>query len=229
MLYSEIHNLRQNEHCDIILNAGNKEIPAHRLMLAATIPYFQLMFQDCFEENSKHTIAIQGIDSEVLKNLVSLSYGAEIEVELANLNRYLLGADFLLLKNVKECIFKNFVIENYTKFIEFQDFLELKSAELIPIIQCDRLNVACEEIVYHSVMKWVKYAASDRVPLLPEVLSNVRLCYLHREFLYDIVRNESLIKNSEECEKLFQEAIAFLMICKVRQSTITHGPRKNYM
>ena len=60
-----MNNYRQeNKLCDVILKVGNQSFLAHRIVLAATIPYFSSMFSHDMVEANQKEITIQGIDSK---------------------------------------------------------------------------------------------------------------------------------------------------------------------
>lgn len=54
--------------CDITLIAGDLEIPAHRMILAATSPYFYAMFTS-FEEKDQARVKIQGVEGKTHSSL----------------------------------------------------------------------------------------------------------------------------------------------------------------
>lgn len=79
---------------------------------------------------------------------------------------------------------------------------------LIDIIRRDELNVRTEENIFEACMRWIKWEES-RAPLLPQVLSKVRLPLLTPQFLADRVATEDLIRSSHQCRDLLDEAKDF--------------------
>lgn len=243
--------------CDVVLKVGDREISAHRIVLAATIPYFEAMFNGNFREKHETSIEIRGINADVLENLISLSYGAAITVTDENVENLILGADYLQM-NQAVCKLKNFmqkrltlqnvmktkeigdllncdvlvsaalefIDDNFPALTETRDFLDLDSQEVISIIKRSELRVT-EESVYEAVINWVKHSVFDRVDFLPELLSNVRMCLLRPEYLYDVVRNEILIKTSTECKEMLDAATNYHMLNGKRDfpATIANRPR----
>lgn len=70
----------QNQLCDVLLKAGGNEIPAHRVVLASSSPYFLAMFTGELSESRQTVVTMREIDSHALELLVQYVYTAEIEV-----------------------------------------------------------------------------------------------------------------------------------------------------
>lgn len=223
--------------CDVTLKVEDQEIHAHRIILSMTIPYFEVMFLSSFRESSERTIKMHGIDANILEDLISLSYGAEIEVTSENVLKLLVGADYLLMNQVKTEL-KDYLKAHLTPENAWQtkiagDLLNCEelvdaAAEFLDenFVDFSKTNVfleleseevisvirrpelaVSEEKVYEAVMKWVKFSVFDRTSFLPQMLSNVRMCLLSPEYIVDIVRSEILIKTSSECKELLEEAM----------------------
>ena len=54
--------------------AGDKRIPAHRLILSSVSEYFRAMFNSDLIEASQDEVNLNHIDPEALENLVSYMY-----------------------------------------------------------------------------------------------------------------------------------------------------------
>ena len=70
----------QNQLCDVLLKAAGSEIPAHRVVLASSSPYFFAMFTGELSESRQTVVTMREIDSCALELLVQYVYTAEIEV-----------------------------------------------------------------------------------------------------------------------------------------------------
>ena len=66
--------------------------------------------------------------------------------------------------------------------------------QLLEIISSDELNVKCEEIVYKTVIYWIKYDLNERKNYLGQLLNYVRLPLLDIKYLVTHVSRDPLIK-----------------------------------
>ena len=60
--------------CDIVLIAGHRRIPAHRLVLSSASDYFEAMFNHDVVEATQEEVKIQDIEPEALEQLVNYMY-----------------------------------------------------------------------------------------------------------------------------------------------------------
>lgn len=242
-IYQNFVRYKKNKQfCDVTLKVGDREISAHRIVLAASIPYFDAMFNGSFRENHESSIEIQGVDPDVLENLIDLSYGATINVTRENVEDLLFGADYFQMTHValkmKEFMKTNLTTENVvttkktgeqlncnllvTAALEFIDDnfpAFYRTNDFLNLERDEVISIVrrpelrtCEETIYEAVMNWIKFSVFDRVDFLPEILSHVRMCLLRPEYLIDVVQNEILIKTSSECKDLLGEALNYQLL-----------------
>lgn len=60
--------------CDVVLIAGPRRIPAHRLVLSAASDYFTAMFTSNVREATQDEVTLKDVDPEALSALVSFIY-----------------------------------------------------------------------------------------------------------------------------------------------------------
>ncbi|XP_078513540.1 kelch-like protein 1 [Lissotriton helveticus] len=94
--------LKQQQLCDVILIAGNRKIPAHRLVLSAVSDYFAAMFTSDVCEAKQEEIKMEGIDSGALWDLVQFAYTGCLELKEDNIENLLAAACLLQLPQVVE-------------------------------------------------------------------------------------------------------------------------------
>ncbi|XP_041101934.1 kelch-like protein 18 isoform X2 [Polyodon spathula] len=93
---------RQGKLCDVTLKIGDHKFSAHRIVLAASIPYFHAMFTNDMMECKQDEIVMQGIDPSALESLINFAYNGDLTIDQQNVQSLLIGASFLQLQNVKD-------------------------------------------------------------------------------------------------------------------------------
>jgi BTB/POZ domain len=79
-LNSSVTNLLANNSLtDVTLKVKEKELKAHRVILAATSPVFQAMFQEGYKEHEDNYVNIQDIDSDVFEVFLRFLYSGEVD------------------------------------------------------------------------------------------------------------------------------------------------------
>ncbi|TMS23428.1 Kelch-like protein 5 [Larimichthys crocea] len=68
--------LRSRQLCDVILVAGDRRIPAHRLVLSSVSDYFAAMFTSDVREAKQDEVKMEGVDPDALWVLVQYAYTA---------------------------------------------------------------------------------------------------------------------------------------------------------
>ena len=92
---------------DVILLAGDHEIHAHRLLLAAASDYFAAMFTGSMAESSAHQVEILGVDPSSLQQLVDYCYTGKLALQEETVENLMSAACLLQLPSVVDscCIF----------------------------------------------------------------------------------------------------------------------------
>ncbi|CAB1325686.1 unnamed protein product [Coregonus sp. 'balchen'] len=93
---------RQGKLCDVTLKVGDHKFSAHRIVLAASIPYFHAMFTNDMVECKQDEIVMQGMDPSALEALINFAYNGHVAIDQQNVQSLLIGASFLQLQNVKD-------------------------------------------------------------------------------------------------------------------------------
>lgn len=103
--YSIFNELRSKcQLCDVALIVENRKLSAHKVILAATIPYFRGMFTlDLMEANMKE-INIEDMNYETVDALLSFAYTGELRISTSNVQSIMMGANFFqMLEVVQHC------------------------------------------------------------------------------------------------------------------------------
>ncbi|GAB1603448.1 kelch-like protein 18 [Argonauta hians] len=93
---------RKGKLCDVTLKVGDQKFTAHRIILAATIPYFHSMFTHDMVESKQDEILMHGIESSALESLVNFAYNGRLEININTVQSLLVASCFLQLQCVKE-------------------------------------------------------------------------------------------------------------------------------
>uniref|UniRef100_A0A672G8Z1 Kelch-like family member 17 n=1 Tax=Salarias fasciatus TaxID=181472 RepID=A0A672G8Z1_SALFA len=161
--------------CDIVLHVSNKEIKAHKVVLASCSPYFHAMFTNEMSESRQTHVTLHDIDPQALEQLVQYAYTAEIVVGEGNVQTLLPAASLLQLNGVRDACCK-FLLSQ----LDPSNCLGIRGfCVRLPLLRRDFLmsNVDTELLVrHHSECKDLLIEAL-KYHLMPEqrgVLSNSR-------------------------------------------------------
>ncbi|KAG7470937.1 hypothetical protein MATL_G00119110 [Megalops atlanticus] len=103
-----------------------------------------------------------------------------------------------------------FVTQNFHALTKIPDFLEMSVGVLEKCLGADELNVPDEEAALRALLLWTKHDLEGRRPLLPRLLSMVRLHQLPVEVLEELGQSEDLLSSSADCMQAVRDAIASL-------------------
>ncbi|PVD35896.1 hypothetical protein C0Q70_02865 [Pomacea canaliculata] len=93
---------RQGKLCDVTLKVGEQKFSAHRIILAASIPYFNAMFTHDMMESKQNEITMEGIEPGALEALVNFAYTGNVAIDKNNAQCLLIAASFLNLHSVRD-------------------------------------------------------------------------------------------------------------------------------
>ncbi|XP_051264139.1 kelch-like protein 29 [Dicentrarchus labrax] len=120
---------------------------------------------------------------------------------------------------------KAFALQNFPEVAGQEEILSVSKEDLVSYLSNDSLNTKAEELVYETVIKWIKQDSNSRAQNLSELLAVVRLPFIHPSYLLNVVDNEELIKSSEACRDLVNEAKRYHMLPHARQEMQTPRTR----
>ncbi|EYC25742.1 hypothetical protein Y032_0011g1363 [Ancylostoma ceylanicum] len=104
--FTSLDRLRSNGMlCDVELSVGDhRSIAAHKVVLAAVIPYFEAMFAMDMSELKNRNIIIHNLEFEILELFVSYAYCGRLHLNAQNVLKVMFAANFLQLNHVtKKC------------------------------------------------------------------------------------------------------------------------------
>jgi hypothetical protein len=126
---------------------------------------------------------------------------------------------------------RDFIKRHFTEVAKQEEIVRLPHDLLIELISDDNLNVGSEELVFTSILRWYHYDENTRRHQFPDVLEHVRLPLLSPAFIHDHVQSEDVIKESDKCTNLVNEARKYHalhasrleLLCTYRQPRMSSG------
>ncbi|XP_061588919.1 actin-binding protein IPP isoform X2 [Cololabis saira] len=101
LILAQINKLRlRSDFCDVGLKVGGQVFRVHRLVLAASSPYFSALFSGGMREAEKEEIQIIGVGTEIFEILLDFIYTGTISVTVENVQEIMIAADMLQLNEV---------------------------------------------------------------------------------------------------------------------------------
>ncbi|XP_055906218.1 kelch-like protein 20 [Eupeodes corollae] len=125
-LIDGLNRLReQGSFCDIKLRTveGDDVILAHKIVLCACSPYFNILFSGSFKESDQSEFCVKDVPADCLKILVDYMYTGILKFDSTNVERVLLAASFLQITTAEEVcsafLANNLVLDNCIQYIVF--------------------------------------------------------------------------------------------------------------
>ena len=98
-----LENLRRREElCDVVLKVAEKEIKAHRVVLAAVSPYFNAMFTSDLVESKQEVVNLNYLDPLAFEMVVEFAYVAKVNITTDNVQSLLTVASLLQVETLVE-------------------------------------------------------------------------------------------------------------------------------
>ncbi|XP_078353488.1 kelch-like protein 24 [Oculina patagonica] len=117
-----------------------------------------------------------------------------------------------------------FIHANFASVAEMDEFLNLEAKEVERWISNDEISVAFEEDVFQIILKWVEQNKSARKATFEELFRHVRLVFLSRDYLLNVVTNE-LVRENFGCFRLTSDAIKLTTFAS-EDDDLLQSPRK---
>lgn len=224
--------LENDKFVDCVLKIQDQKFPCHRLVLAASSPFFKAMFLSDLEESKKSEIVLKDVEPGVMGMILRYLYTSDINLTEQNVqdifivaNMYQIPSIFsvcvsylqekLVLGNclaifrlglLLDCprltlIAREFICERYHVVVRDPDFLQLGPSELAIIITSDALNIEREELVFESLMDWVRHDETNRVKDLPELLHCIRFRLIPVNYFKEKVECHQYLRFSQDIKK----------------------------
>lgn len=86
---------------DVTLNAGGRDFPCHRGVLALCSRYFHCMFSGDFVESIAARVELQGVDPDILSHLLDFAYTGKLTINQSNVEGLICTASQLQFQTVR--------------------------------------------------------------------------------------------------------------------------------
>lgn len=98
---------------------------------------------------------------------------------------------------------RNYIADRFELLHKEDEFLKLAAHELFAVIGGDSLNVEKEELVFETVMAWVRHDR-ERIKVLKDAFNCIRFRLLPEKYFKDRVETDDIIKADPELQKIIQ-------------------------
>ena len=214
---------RDERLTDFVVCAEGVEFKAHRIVLASSSGYFLTLFESNMRDAADATHAIQGIRPAALEALLAFVYEGACEIEEGLLTEVLEAAARLVVDALKQAcadaigarltpsnaldgwrladVFTLPALEKAALEAALRGFEELPvqlatGAEVLALVQDNRLVVKSEETVFRSCVQWWEAAERPEAELLA-VMKHVRFAVMAEEFLRETVGAWPALQSTE--------------------------------
>ena len=219
-----------------LITKDDQELKAHRNILSAASPFFYKLLQSDMKENREGIVRLEEISGSVMEDVLEFIYTGTVEVTEENAEELVVATNYLLVPNLKtisgliqqqicelNCISafyfaekydceellndsKNFIHANFRSVADMNEFLSLEAKEVERWISSDEIVVETEADVFQIAQKWVEHNKGERKAAFEELLRHVRLVFVSRDYLLNVVTNE-LVRDNAGCFTLVSDAI----------------------
>ncbi|XP_076353062.1 actin-binding protein IPP-like [Tachypleus tridentatus] len=187
-ILTSLNKLRENrKFSDVIISVADEEFFAHRVVLAASSPYFEAMFSSGLAEQQDKRVEIQGISSSIFSELLKFIYSGEIKIIQENVQDLLAAANMLEIPQV---------VSACCSFLQ----KELHPSNCVGICQFAELH-ACTNLKLEAK----RYIERNFI----EVIQEDEFCELPKDALKSFLRSEGLNIDSEF--QVFQATMKWIL------------------
>ena len=174
------------------------------------------------QENAEELIAAGNY--LIIPSLKTIS-GRFLEREMSSIN--CISTFYLAEKYECDELITNsrlFIHKNIVAVAKLDEFLLLQAKEIERWISSDEITVNEEADVFKIILDWVNHKKSERKTVFEELFGHVRLGFLSRDCLEDVVTNE-LVRENSACVKLVMDA-AMKVATFLDEDHLLQSPRK---
>uniref|UniRef100_A0A8B9TSH2 Actin-binding protein IPP n=1 Tax=Anas platyrhynchos TaxID=8839 RepID=A0A8B9TSH2_ANAPL len=188
LLLAQINRLRAGQSfCDVRLEVGPEAFAVHRLVLAASSPYFAALLAGGMKESGRDVVRIAGVEADIFGTLLDFIYTGVVSIGEHNVQELIVAADMLQLSEV---------VELCCEFLKGQ----------VDPLNCIGLFQFAEQIACHDLLEFTEsYIHAHFL----EVQGGEEFLALTKEQLVKILRSEDL--SIEDEYQVFVAAMQWIL------------------
>lgn len=176
--------------CDVTLSVGEESFRVHRVVLAASSPYFNAMFTNQHLESSMSRVELNGMDAGALKSLIDFAYTSVLTICEETVQALLIAANLLQITSVVDAC-SDFLSAR----VDVENCLEI--AAFAELFSCSHLYRTSWQFAlenFHEVWQMEEFLSTPlsllldlvksenlRIQSEEEVLESVLCWYMHDE------------------------------------------------
>ncbi|CAH1250759.1 KLHL18 [Branchiostoma lanceolatum] len=229
---------KNEELCDVTLEVQGQRFSCHRNVLAASVPYFRVMFTSGLSETNQDVVLLQGVTAQAIAQILDYIYSGKVCLSPADTLDILSAANLFQMPELcRACcqyLSQHLTTEScldvfmLAKLYEYPDLLDSAlrfiGEHFLDISNSDSFLTLPVEAVVDIVSSnglWVLQEEQtlegalrwlkhlkEREDVAVEVLKNIRYPLLQPECLAKLLENEEIFCTSTELQQLVKTALS---------------------
>ena len=202
------------------------------VLCAAGPFFYNALKNTDMKEKKEGLIRLKETNKAVMEEVLEYLYTGNVGVTQHNAYELFAQADYFLLPSLKalcgevileslslsNCVMnfyfavkyqweelqkaaRDFILANFVTVAETEDFLNLSSTQILEWFSSDEIIVRGEEDVFEALIKWIDKEES-RYESFSDLFHCVRCIYLPRDYLVNVILNNSFVKGNLDCSSL---------------------------
>ena len=225
---------------DYTIEAGRRQFPVHKVILAAVSDYFKVMLTGSLMESQENSVHLKGVTAGAVQSLIRFIYTDELELNEDNVNEILAGAVHLQIPSaIKACamfLVQHLDIDNCIDVLTICRTYSLDGAvtEVLAFVKVNSQNIIAERKVdflpfgdLHLVIddwprsewdlflclkQWVSADNEERTQHLDVLMQQVRFSIMSQADLLYIKRMDIYSNSKGEWQNLVDRAVEYYVL-----------------
>lgn len=202
--YANLERFRKHkELCDATFIVNDKEIYAHRVVLAACSHYFESMFIGEFAEPPNEAIVIEELSDDSIEAIISFAYTSRIKITEKNVYSIFEAADLLQFTGIKGACFK-FFKQQMNKSNCIRTWLFAESHNCTELLDASLMYMECN---FLDIVRGREFLDLDDPSVVVAITSREDLAITAEEQVYEAVLNwvhSKLEKRGKQAYEVFK-------------------------